>query len=134
RDHTVAHPLHVYFDLSPHGKAVQALLGSNIPQAWFHTGAPRARERPRGGPVSLGYHLLRQGRGGWRDKDCQMFATRRGMLSALFSPRTRLAVHCVCCISAVAVVPNLVPTGFQLSACVVWTPIARMLLGVGTLF
>jgi len=71
-------------------------------------------QRPRGGPVSLGYHLLRQGRGGWRDKDCQMFATRRGMLSALFSPRTRLAVHCVCCISAVEIIATLVPTGFKL--------------------
>jgi hypothetical protein len=34
-DHTVEHPLNVYFDLSPHGKVIQALLGSNIPKDWF---------------------------------------------------------------------------------------------------
>jgi hypothetical protein len=57
-DHTVQYPLNVYFDLSPHGKVIQALLGSNIPKDGFHDGEPLAIDLPGFWRVDLRDHLL----------------------------------------------------------------------------
>jgi hypothetical protein len=88
-------------------------LAADIAKDWFHNGEPLTISLPCLWRVDLCDHLLGQRRVGGLNIDGQMFAARLGVLSALCPKRTRVAVRCICFISAVDVVSDLVPTGFQ---------------------
>src|SRR5262249_26297255 len=130
-DQTVAHPLHVHCDLAPQRQTISSFLRPHIPKDWCYHDKPLATDRPGCWRVDLRAHLLGQGRMGWLDKDCQMLAARLSALSALVPQRTRVAVGCVCFISAGEVVPAFVPTGCQLYAFAIWAHVAIVLFVVG---
>jgi hypothetical protein len=133
-DQTVEPPLKVHFNLASQRRTISSLLRTNVPTYRFHNSQPLAVDPPGFWRVDLRDHLLGQGLVGWLDKDGQMFAARLGVLSARFPQGTHVALCCVCCISAVEVVPNLGPTGFQLEDFVLGPYVAIVLLVISKIF
>jgi hypothetical protein len=132
-DHTVEHPLHVHFALAPHGQTISALLRPHIPTDWFPNGEPLAIDRTGCWRVSLRDHLVGPGLVGWLDKDGQMFAACLSMLYTLLAQQTCTAIRFIGFLAAGEVVADFWPTGLQLYAFPLRTPVALMCAVVGAI-
>jgi hypothetical protein len=88
-------------------------LGPEIAKDGFHNGEPLTLYLPGFWRVDLGDHLLGQRLLGWFNVDGQMFSAGCRISHTPLSQLTYTAIRFISVVSAVDVVPDLVPTRFQ---------------------